>query len=389
MADWQLYLGLFLALAIGFWQGRRSKQSSPESLSLDKQYFQGLNYLLNEQPDAAVDSFIKALEVNSDTLETHLALGKLLRKRGEVDKAIKIHQNLLARPGLSLEQSQQAQFELAMDFSKAGLLDRAEGLLQSLIENDGPYKISALKLLLEVYRDEREWEEGLSVLHKLSGIRFSKSYEEWAPVRAHFCCELAEEGIQGKDFTRARQWLKQALTFDKRHVRASLLLGQLEIQQNNYSTGITQLTKILELHPTYITEALPHLAKAYRRVNRLDKFKQLLQESYLRHPLPETQLTLAETIYLVEGEKSAFDFLVSQVQSNPSGPGLHKLLDYYLQNTEGKTQVHLGALKTVMEKVISQAYSYQCNYCGFKGNELHWLCPTCKHWGSIKPSPVI
>ncbi|MEO0444150.1 MAG: lipopolysaccharide assembly protein LapB [Pseudomonadota bacterium] len=387
MVDWGLYLAIVAALAIGFWQGIRyaKKRHKRASHSLDQQYFQGLNFLLNEEPDAAVDSFIRALEVNSETLETHLALGKLLRKRGEVDRAIRIHRNLLARPGLNAEQSQQAQYELATDFAKAGLLDRAEGLLKELVADEGPFQIQGLQRLLEVYRDEHEWEQGLGVLQSLSGSRFSKSYEQWAPIRAHFCCELAELAMLDAKYELARQWLKQALSFDKKSPRANLLLGKLEISAGNAARGIQQLQKVVEQAPYYLSETLPWLNQGYTQTNSLDKYQRYLVGLYQVKKTPVLASALADLMASRDGYLAAAEFIAADVKQNPSGMGLHKLLDYYLSFADGKTKEHLLALQTVMQRIISQKTSYQCRHCGFKGQELHWLCPSCKRWGQIKP----
>lgn len=387
MIDWHIYIALIIVLAMVFWQGVRYGKSRIQDVtgSLDKQYFLGLNFLLNEQPDAAIDAFIKALEVNSETLETHLALGKLLRRRGEVDRAIKIHQNLLARPGLSLEQSQQAEYELATDFAKAGLLDRAEGLLKTLIAQDGAFKVSGMQRLLEVYRDEKDWEQGLDILHALAGSRFSKSYEKWAPVRAHFCCELAEQSMPLNDYQATRRWLKQALSYDRRSVRASLLLGHLEILAGNIQTGIQYLQKIAEQNPDYIAEAFPLLAEGYARLGAIKKYYKFLVDMNQRFTLPAVQIALTDVIARLDGDKAAAEFIAAEVQKNPTGEGLHKLLHYYLSFTNGQTREHLLALQAVMLRVISHSPQYQCECCGFKGQELHWLCPGCKTWGSVKP----
>jgi len=385
MIDWPLYLACLSALAIGFALGYRyTKQSDKNSPSrIDGHYFKGLNFLLNEQPDAAIDSFISALEVNSETLETHLALGKLLRKRGEVDRAIRIHQNLLARPGLTLLQAQQAQYELATDFAKSGLFDRAEGLLSELVSKDGPYKVKGLERLLEVYRDEKEWEQGLEVLQKLSGSRLSRSYDDWAHIRAHFCCELAEEGIQSKQYKEVRIWLKLALSYDKQHVRAGLLLGRLEIATGNAVKGIIQLRKLVDQRSDYISEAIPCLTDAYQQLGDIEGYRSLLATLDDRHT--SVFLAMSDVIERQDGHLAAAEYIAQKVVDQPSDLGLHKLLDYYLSFSEGKAHDYLSSLKVVMDQLVSNTVFYQCKHCGFSGKQLHWLCPSCKTWGSLKP----
>ena len=387
MPNWALYLLLLTAIAIGFTLGkfyRRPLKNRSDSV-IDSRYFKGLNHLLNEQPDSAVETFIETLEVNVDTLKTHLALGNFLRRKGEVDRAIRIHQNLLARPNLTIEQSHQAQYELAADFLKAGLFDRAERLLKELVENDGHYRINGLIHLLEVYRDEHEWQYGLDVISKLSGSRFSKQYEKWAPIRAHFCCELAEASIvsSGADNSKylfARKWLKKALSYDKQSVRASLLLGKLEIDAGYYSQGINQLQKISHQNPNYFSEALPSLLSGYKHLNDMRGYREFLWALNGRYPSNSSLLAIADLINEKEGEHAAAEFMAKEIKKNPSIIGLDRLLHFYIACTEGKVCDYFQLIKTVISRVVEQKERYICRYCGFKGKELHWLCPSCKQW---------
>ena len=387
MPSFALYLGLVAALAIGFWQGVRFTRSRQKKSthSLNNGYFQGLNFLLNEEPDAAIETFIKALEVNSETLDTHLALAKLLRKRGEVDRAIRIHQNLLARPGLTKEQSQQAQYELATDFTKAGLLDRAEGLLKALTQEEGIFQTKGLIRLLGVYRDEQEWQDGLHVLRKLAGSRFSKNYDRWASIRGHFCCELAEQAIINAGYDAARQWLKQALSYDKHSPRANLLLGRLEIAAGNTTRGIQQLQKIAELTPEYLSEALPYIADGYRQKADLSSYYFFLQSSYKLNPEPIIVAELVDVIALHEGEAAAAEFIATEAIKNPSSIAFDKLLDYSSTLSSLKNKECLSALQQFIKRGMTNSYQYLCHKCGFKGQKLHWLCPSCKQWGTVKP----
>ncbi len=389
MDDWQLYLALVLCLAVGFFLGLRQAKKNNESLSespstIDPNYFKGLNFLLNEQPDAAIDAFIGALEVNSETLETHLALGNLLRKRGEVDRAIRIHQNLLARPGLTIQNVQQVQYELATDFAKAGLFDRAESLLKTLVEYEGDYKVLGLKRLLEVYQDEKEWQKGLDVLQELSGSRLSRSYDEYAKIRAHFCCELAENFLSDSNYKQSIVWVKQALIYEKESVRAGLLLSRLEFEDKNYQKSIILLKKIIHRFPEYIGGALPLLSKSYFQLNQNKEYQSYLYELDNMHQIPLITVELSELIAKNHSKEAAASYVAKKVTQYPSGVGLHKLLDYYLVFTEGKTHDYLSSLKQVMDRVVGQNSSYQCGHCGFKAKRLHWLCPSCKTWGNLK-----
>ena len=188
-----LYLFLVIALGIGFLLGRRERRKKPrgEMGLVSKDYFRGLNHLLNERTDLAIDTFVEAMVVDNDTVDTHLALGSLVRRRGEVDKAIRIHQNLLARPVLSSTNRAHAELELAQDYLVAGLLGRAENLLQELVGRNAEHKQMALQLLLEVYERESEWEQALRV-----GKQLAKQDRGVRKRMVHFHCEMAEKALE-------------------------------------------------------------------------------------------------------------------------------------------------------------------------------------------------
>lgn len=387
MSDLIILALLIVAIAIGFFLGRRSAHKrlvSQADRVFDKNYFKGLNLLLNEQPDAAIDTFIDALDVNSDTLETHLALGNLLRRQGEVDRAIKIHQNLLAHPGLSSLQQQQAQFELARDYVKAGLFDRAERLFQELVESSAELKGVCLEHLIEIYRDEREWERAINAVDRLVGRRFSKIPVKWCCAQAHFCCELSEIALEKNDYLSARRHLKAALNYDKNLVRASLIWGQLEYQLGNSREALKILKRIPQQDPDYLVEALDLFVRCYEQLEDyqgLQKFLQQLKES---HPSNSVILELTERIRQSQGDLAAASFIGNELKARPSVRGVSKLLDFYLRHSKEKAQNNLTLLKELVDQLMVAKPSYRCNHCGFTGNQLHWLCPGCKSWSTVK-----
>ncbi|NNC55607.1 MAG: lipopolysaccharide assembly protein LapB, partial [Pseudomonadales bacterium] len=219
MNDVALLALITLAIAIGFFLGRRSQRDKKEAFAPDKNYYQGLNYLLNEEPDKAVEEFVASLDVNSHTLETHLALGKLMRRQGQVDRAIRIHQNLLARPVLADKAQHQVHLELARDFMAAGLLDRAEVLLQEVIGESGELRGIAQRYLLDIFQDEREWQDAIDVANALLQSRYMKANpearREIMRMISHFNCELAEAAMSSGNASAARQYLDRAASVDK------------------------------------------------------------------------------------------------------------------------------------------------------------------------------
>ena len=382
MTEVSLFVLVFIAIGCGFWLGRRTADkttgSAPEA------NYAGLNFLLNEEASSDVDAFIKSLPVNPETLATHMALGNLLRRKGEVDGAIKVHQNLLSRPALDAAQQQRAQLELARDFIKAGLLDRAESLLRALVDSAPELKDKCLEHLIEIYRDEQEWEQAIAAVKLLAGRRFHKMASPWAEVQSHFCVELAELAAAKNDSTSARRYLKRALAYDKASVRASLLWGELECQLENYRDALKILTRIPQQDPDYLPEALEPITRCYLELDDNRGLQEFLRQTLDEFPSNGMVLALAETIQREEGGEAAAQFLGGQLKQRPSIRGLSRLLDLHLERSEGAALENLQLLKQSVDKLQAHKPSYRCQRCGFPGNQLHWLCPGCKSWGSVK-----
>ncbi len=385
--DIGLLVIIFLAIAIGYWLGRRAvtKHDIDEPSQLEPHYIKGLNYLLNEQPDAAIDTFIDALEVNSETLETHLALGNLLRKRGEVGRAIKIHQNLLARPGLPDYHAQQVQLELARDYIKSGLLDRAETLLQEMVPvAASDIRSACLRHLIEIYRDEKEWLRAIEAVNQLAGRRFGRLPDEWRVAQGHFYCEVAELAITRGDHLAARRHLRAAINVDKSSVRASLLLGELEFNLGSYRDAIKALKQVSLQDPDYIPQAIPLLVKSYTQQGRQDYLKRYLEELQQNYSGTSVALALADVLAAQEGGASASGYMASRLNTRPSLAGLGHLLKYKAKEERGAASESLQLTLSLLNKLNQAKPGYRCTRCGFSGHQLHWLCPTCKSWGTVR-----
>lgn len=384
VVDLGLYALLFFAVACGFFLGRRYSRGQ-ESPARSQHYYRGLNYLLNEQADSAVDKFIETLEVTPDTLETHLALGNMMRRKGEVDRAIKVHQNLIARPGLNTGQLHIAQLELARDFIKAGLLDRAEGLLQELVEMASALKVTCLELLVDIYRDEREWEKAIHAVTLIVGHRWKKVPAKWGVIQAHFCCELAELALAQNDFLSARRYLKQGLAYDKNSVRASLLWGGLECRLSRYNEALKILNRVGAQDSDYIPEIIGLICECYDALGDQVGLVQHLQKILEEFPSNSLVLAVADRLGQMEGDLIAAEFIGSELKLRPSIKGLSRLLELHLEHAVGGAKENLSILKQLVDQLLGLRFAYSCHRCGFKGNDLHWLCPSCKSWSSIKP----
>ncbi|GGY07165.1 lipopolysaccharide assembly protein B [Litchfieldella qijiaojingensis] len=386
MPDLLLLALLLAAVAIGWWLGRRERgQNLPASQqpSLSRDYFVGLNYLLNEQPDRAIETFVAALEVNSDTIETHIALGNLFRSRGEADRAVKIHQNLLARPSLSAAQSSLVQLELSRDFLHLGLLDRAERLLQSVVRDthDDDIRQSAKRLLVDLLEQEQEWQAALEVAQPTLINR----YQDIRRAAAHWLCELAEQDRQSASPALARKRLRQALSIDEHCVRANWLLAKMEHDTGQYKAEIRILKRIPQQDSDFAPIILEPLRNAYRMLDDEDGLEKSLRE--LIHPTPFTSavIMLAETLRHREGNDAAMAFISEQLATEPSLRGVDYLMDLYRQSADSEERTRIDLLKRHTHTLLEARPRYRCRRCGFAGSQLHWRCPSCRSWGTTKP----
>ncbi len=386
-----IYLLLFLAVVAGWTFGRlnnkKNRNKSGNSDSIFTDYFVGLNYLLNDEPDEAIDTFIKALEINSDTVETHLALGALLRRRGKVDKAIKVHQALLARQGLDKQFFDSTRFQLALDYIAAGLLDRAERLLKEIEQEAGSMCDEALQQLTTIYQTEKEWNSALAAVQSLLRLRLAKYKKDTSlrSIAAHYCCELAEELLQQNQLNRAREQIKAAFTFDRKHVRASLLLAQLEQRIGNTQTAIKELLRVRNNHPQFSSHVLATLVD-WDKSNLLEyELEAILSEQLATNADRYLVVHLADQIQANRGNSEAIDFLEKYQDRYPSLNGLVSLLRMHLVNAEGPIANDLARLENRLNAQLHKQYSYQCNHCGYESRNLYWLCPGCQKWDKTGP----
>jgi len=376
-----LFLLLPVSATCGWLVGRRvsHKQNPRLPHKIRRDYFKGLNYLINEQPDKAVDVFIKLLEVDSDTVETHLALGSLFRRRGEVDRAIRIHQNLIARPQLAKPHRLHALSELGQDYLRAGVLDRAERLFLELVEL-GEEDQPSLHFLLRIYQQEKDWHKAIEIAEKLRAHG-----ESMSATIAQYYCELAEQMIE-KGWTQdVLSNLKRAQAIDHACVRASMIRGRLESEAGNYKEAIRCYKRVIAQDPDYISEIVSPLADCYRSTREEDKLVTFLEECLVRYPRISLVLVISDYLHRQHGEKVAIEFIAQQIQRQPSLRGLSHLVELYLLNSTGDAKEKLLILQNFINKLLADKPVYQCSHCGFSGRTLYWLCPSCHHWNAVKP----
>lgn len=372
------------AAAVGWLAGRRGGEAKGGARvsRLSNTYFRGLNYLLNEQPDKAIEIFLQIAEVDKDTVETQFALGHLFRRRGEVDRAIRLHQSLVSRNGLSEEQKTRAVLALGEDYMRAGLLDRAETLFTDLVQM-GVHAPQALRQLIAIYQAERDWHKAIEHAQRYE----LTSGEAMGRVIAHFHCELADKARLENKHEQARERIALAYSADSHCVRAGVIEGRLELSEGNDAAAIRAFERVARHDIDYLPEILAPLLGCYERRNEPARARGFLQEMIEHYPGVSPVLALARLIQRDEDVGAAQRFLARQLQQSPSVRGEAAFIDLALANEGSDPGESLRTLKQITDQLIVRTNSYRCQRCGFGARAHHWQCPSCKQWGTIKPLP--
>lgn len=376
---WLLALPLFFTLG---WIAARVdiKQLLSESSTLPAAYFKGLNFLITDQHDKAIEAFIEAVQANADSLELHFALGSLFRRSGEVDRAINLHLNLLDRKELPPAQRQAVKAELAQDYLKAGLFDRAEELFSSL--DDSRYQQPALRALLEIYIREREWERAIksaTELERISGVSFRKEI-------AQFYCEMAMKSILENDTHTARHELEMALDANKNCVRANVMLGDMENSTGAHKVAISFWKRVEFQQPDHLGLVATKLLNSYRALDKVDDGVELIKYYFQTYKLPSLLSVVYEITLAEQGAESASKLARNELERKPSLQTLEHLLKARVaSDADDKDDTRL--MQQTVRNAIGTRNAYGCDQCGFKARNFHWQCPACNAWESISPEP--
>lgn len=351
-----------------------------KNIRLRHDYFKGLNYLINDQADKAVDVFIKLIEVDSDTIETHLALGNLFRQRGEVDRAIRVHQNLIVRPNLQKQHHIQALLALGQDYLRAGVLDRAENLFLELVKMGEESQLS-LRYLLQIYQQEKDWPKAIEIAKKLEAI----SGESMHGTIAHYYCELALQMEEKNSIDEARELLERAQKIDRHCARASWLRGRLEQKQQCYDEAIQYYKKVKHQDVSFFSEIVGLLSHCYQKLGKKNQYIDYLHDCVEETSCFSTAQLLAEHLRTNQDNDKAIEFISEQIKRKPSLKGVGYLVNLYLKNSHGDTKEKLLMLHNFIQALLAEKPKYQCSQCGFSSKTLFWLCPSCQHWATLKP----
>jgi lipopolysaccharide biosynthesis regulator YciM len=350
-----------------------------ESRALPLSYFRGLNFLLNEQPDKAIESFIEVVKVDPQTVELHFALGSLFRRQGEIDRAIRMHQNLLDRPDLPADRREAATFELAQDFHRAGLLDRAEELFTRLAGS--PFEHPSLGFLLSIYETEKDWPKAIAVTRRMETLVKQPYFKEIA----HYQCELAQAALLRSDAAGVREHVDKALAEYRACARATIIGGDLAAQQSDYATAIETWQRIESQNPQFLSLVAERLADAYRKDNAAARGLRVLRAYQQQYPSLDLlnaafALTLSE-----EGADAAATLIKDELARNPTLVGLDRLLEAQLALAPAERRHDLELVKQLVGAHIKRLGLYKCDTCGFRARQYYWRCPGCGKWETYSP----
>jgi lipopolysaccharide biosynthesis regulator YciM len=393
----ELWWLLVLPLFFGFgWLAARIdiKHVVSESRALPRSYFTGLNFLLNEQPDKAIEAFLEAAKIDPETVELHFALGSLFRRRGETDRAIRVHKHLIDRDAslsqLSADQRLHALSELGQDYLKAGLLDRAEEIFLKL--RGSPRDEEALRNLLEIYQQEKDWEKAIAIAEQMPG----HAEHLWQKQIAEFHCELAASDLLNSRLDAARTRLESALAANRRCVRATLMLGELETKVGagetaqaghaaNLGTALTIWQTIEQQNPVFLSLAAEKMMATYRELGREQVGVDLLRGYLERHASLDLLDAVFQAELKVRGPESAYVLVRDELRRNPTLLGLDKLLEAQILLAPVEKRADLELVKNLIHNHTRRVARYRCDDCGFKARQFHWRCPACGGWETFPP----
>jgi len=381
---WQDFLWLLLPLAVasGWFAARvdRRKSAHHQAHPVSPDYFRGINYLLDEQHDRAIELFIQMVEVDESTIETHLALGSLFRRRGEAERAIRVHQSLVSRPSLNPDQRAVALCELALDYQKAGLLDRAEGLFLELTEvTDHAEK--ALRALMHIYEQEKDWEKAIVAGQRLID-RFGKPL---GAVLAQYCCELAERALQESRNSIAEKYLADATRHDRRCARVNMIRGRQAFSAGNYKEAITQWHKIRDQDRYLLDEIIDDMVTAYRELGDEQGLRRFLDLVTAEHASTKLLRVLIEIVEHEQGSRAAWECAIDRIRKYPSLQGVRELMDLVSRHRSVPDEFNVEAAREIVVRLADAEGKYGCRHCGFQGQTHHWQCPACLEWLGIRP----
>ncbi|CAM4143830.1 lipopolysaccharide assembly protein LapB [Bordetella muralis] len=396
---WLIFVPVLFALG---WLAARFdfRQMLRETRTLPDSYFKGLNFLLNEQPDRAIDAFVEVAKLDPETTELHFALGSLFRRRGEMERAIRVHQSLLSRSDLPEAEREHAQHELAHDFLKAGMLDRAESAFEQL--KDTRYALPALRSLIRIYESEHDWPRAIEAVKTLQGL-----VDEPVPQIVHYYCEQAQMALAAKPFDAdaahtaldaadhaAKQAGQGESASKAAKVRTAMLRARLAQLEGDLKRERMYLESILADAPEFAGQVAEQLLANYRNAGQVAEGLDVLQKQYARYASLDLFNVVFRELRVQQGAAPAWAFARGALRHHPSLLGLDRLLEAELSSTDGSQQdqeqgpvrgADLSLLRSLIHKHTQRLDRYACRTCGFQARRYYWQCPGCNGWETYAP----
>jgi len=382
---WHLLALPFLFIAGWLARGFESRVSETDNAALPRSYFRGLNHLLNDQPDKAIDAFIEVVKLDPETIDLHQALGNLFRRRGEFDRAVRIHTHLLNRADLPARQRSQALEELGQDYLKAGLLDRAEDAFVQLVE-DRHHRFDALRALVRIYQTEREWLKAVDCARKLE----NEAGESHQVAISHYYCELASDALRRNALDEAQVAIEQALATNRKSVRALILSGDVAVKRGDSEEALRQWRRVEEASAEYVPLIAARAADAMAAEGREQEALEWLEQALRDAPSIDLLDVVAHRATAWRGAAVAETLIAKETTRHPSLLGFERLLEARMANNQdnGKVDGELQLLSSLLSSHTQKLARYRCSKCGFRAREFHWNCPGCTSWDSYPPRRV-
>jgi len=379
---WELSLLLLPVAALSGWYAARRGQKKilrqSASSRMASHYLARLG-LLEPEADKALDTFLKSMEVNQDTLETHLELAGLFRKRGEVDRAIRIHQYLIARTNLSNDQRSHSLYQLAYDYMRAGLFDRAEELFLELA-TQRTYQEQSLRQLIEIYQQQHDWERAIQVAEQLAQV----TNQSMSISIAHYYCELAEMARDEEDWPRMQDWINNALRINSQSARANLLTAELAIEQGRHKPALRVYQRLTQENTAFIPAILNSIIVNYQLLGHEPEYFNILMSCLQEVGSTAAVVTVLDKLPEFQSDVMA-PSIIRQLQVTPSIWGVQALIKLFISDKKDPLYENLHVLQQVVQKIVAEHPLYRCDGCGFASKTWDWWCPSCKSWETIKP----
>ena len=382
--EWPVWIFplLLITLVIGFFFGRRfSPKDIQEAKESKIAFLTGFRYLLSKESDRAIEAFMKAVRLDTETVETYFALASLFRDKGEIERAISIHQSIITRPRLDEAIRLQALYDLALDYKKAGLFDRAIDVFKEVIRRN-PQKKEAYLELANVYQVLKDWAAAYTVIQRLDKI----TGEDHSIVLAHFQTEIGKK-LQMEDKRRAEDAFKKAIKINKKCIDAYLHLGDLYFEQKNIKKALSIWEEVIKISPEYSFLVYSRLEKIISEIKEERVFRKFIQNLEKKRERDIYSALFISKYYLGgKNLEKAEAFMNEVLQKAPTSVGARQLLSQIFLE-KGEVQKAISLLTQISQNLLPQK-SYQCSQCGYEATKLSWWCPQCQRWDTIKPKGI-